>query len=73
MSKRGKVIMYQVYVTDTDLGHEIPIGPMMDVKDALLGLVERTNTAVATGQLRGWKDAHIKTLDPSEERKLILS
>jgi hypothetical protein len=71
-ARQGKVVMYQVFVTDTNLGHEIPIGPRVDVKDALLGFVERTNTAVATGQIHGWKDAYIKTLDPSEAGGLIV-
>jgi hypothetical protein len=64
MNKQGKVPMYQVFVTDLELGHEIPIGPRMDDQKALFGLVESTNAAVATGRLHGWKDAHIVKFNP---------
>jgi len=67
----GQVTTYQVFVTDTAAGHEIPIGPRVDVKDALNGLVEQTNLAIMRGRLKGWKDAHIVTVDPSDGRRVV--
>lgn len=70
--KKGKLPMYQVYVMDLEAGHEIPIGPRVDARDPLLGLVEATNTSISQGRITGWKDAHIVTLDPSDDRKIVL-
>nr|WKF58822.1 hypothetical protein HUO10_003323 [Paraburkholderia busanensis] len=51
--------MYQVHVTDTDAGHEIPIGPAMDRAEALYKFAEATNLAILRGRIHGWKDAHV--------------
>lgn len=70
--RQGQVPMYQVFVTDTDKGHEIPVGPRMDVQNALVGLVERINVAVSRGQLTGWKNAYIKRLEPNDGKRLVV-
>lgn len=69
---KGKVPMYQVYVTDLEAGHEIPIGPRVDASEPLFGLVEATNTSISQGRITGWKDAHIVTLDPLDDHKIVL-
>jgi hypothetical protein len=51
--------LYQVHVTDTEAGHDIPIGPAMDSPDPLYGLAEQTNLAILKGKITGWKEAHV--------------
>lgn len=53
------VTLYQVHVTDTDAGHEIPIGPAMDRQEALENFCAQTNLAIMKGRITGWRDAHI--------------
>ncbi len=54
--------MYQVQVTDTEAGHEIPIGPQMDMAEPLHQFAAATNLAILKGRIKGWKDAHVVTL-----------
>lgn len=56
---KKEVPMYQVQVTDTRTGHEIPIGPMMDHQEPLVQLAEKVNLAVLKKALSGWRDAHV--------------
>lgn len=51
--------MYQVHVMDTEAGHEIPIGPAMDLRAPVEQFAAATNVAIAKGKIHGWKDAHV--------------
>lgn len=60
--KKASQPMYQVHVTDVEAGHEIPIGPSMDMAEPLHRFAEATNLAILRGRIKGWKDAHVVTV-----------
>jgi hypothetical protein len=53
------VTLYQVHVTDTDAGHDVPIGPAMDSAEPLHDFAAATNLAILKGKIHGWKDARV--------------
>lgn len=57
---KPNVPLYQVFVTDVQTGGEIPVGPAMDVEEALIPLVEQINLAILKKRITGWRDAHVK-------------
>lgn len=57
---KPNIPLYQVFVTDLEKGHEIPVGPAMDDPKALHPLAEQINLAVLKKTLTGWRDAHVK-------------
>jgi hypothetical protein len=56
---KKNVPLFQVYVTDTAVSQEIPIGPAMDNPEALYPFAEQVNLAVVKGRIHGWRDAHV--------------
>lgn len=56
---KKNVPLFQVYVTDTSVGQEIPIGPAMDNPEALYPFAEQVNLAVVKGRIHDWRDAHV--------------
>ena len=53
------VILHQVHVTDTNAGHDIPIGPAMDNREPVENFAAATNLAILKGKIHGWKDARV--------------
>jgi hypothetical protein len=55
--------LYQVFVTDTEAGHEIPIGFKTDRAEGLYDFAAATNRAIQTKRITGWRDAHVKRIE----------
>ena len=51
-------VMYQVHVID-QFGKDIPIGPVVNVRDVLEPMVEAINLASLTRKERQWRAASI--------------